>query len=124
MRAMLAEVSFASTASLFRAGAYAEMIGTVETVLFAPATQRLDRTCYPSPPSGQSSTKEIVRMFGAKMTERRAPELLGRDPDLGGSRRGKKEREMLGYLGDRKNIPCRRSLLLPSVSTEPEMSQL
>ena len=82
---VLAVASFASTASLFQAGAYAALIGPVETVPFAQAIQRLDTTGRPVASDRTVIDQETVRLVDAEVAERRAQELLGREPDLGGT---------------------------------------
>lgn len=81
----LAMVSFAATASLFRAGAYAALIGPVATVPFAQAIQRLDTTGRPVASDRTVIDQETVRLVDAGVAERRAQELLGRDPEFGGT---------------------------------------
>lgn len=85
--AALAVAGFAATASLFRAGAYAALIGPVETVPFSQAIQRLDTTGRPVASDRTVIDQEMVRLVDAEVAERRAQELLGRDPAFGGTYR-------------------------------------
>ena len=64
---VLAVVGFASTASLFRAGAYAALIGPVETVPFAQAIQRPDTTGRPVASDRTVIDQETVRLVDAEV---------------------------------------------------------
>jgi len=83
--AVLALASFVSTASLFRAQAYALLIGTVDTVPFTQAIQRLDTTGHKLASDLTVIDQASVRLVDAEVAERRAQELLGRDPEFGGT---------------------------------------
>ncbi len=85
--AVLAVASFVSTASLFRAGAYAALIGPVDTVAFSQAIQRLDTTGRLVASDRTVIDQETVRLVDAGVAERRAQELLGRDPEFGSTYR-------------------------------------
>ena len=76
---------FVSTASLFRASAYAALIGPVDTVPFSQAIQRLDANGRPVASDRTVIDQETVRLVDADVAERRAQELLGRDPEFGGT---------------------------------------
>lgn len=82
---VLAIAGFALTASLFQASAYAALIGTVEIVPFAQAIQRLDTTGRLLASDRTVIDQETVRLVDADVAERRAQELLGRDPEFGGT---------------------------------------
>ena len=82
---VLIVASFVSTASMFRAAAYASLIGTVETVPFTQAIQRLDTTGHPVASDKTVIDQASVRLVDADVAERRAQELLGRDPEYGGT---------------------------------------
>ena len=83
--AVLAVLSFASTASLFRARAYAALIGPVEIVPFAQAVQLLDTAGHSAASNVTVIDQETVRLVDADVAVRRAQELLGRDPEFGGA---------------------------------------
>jgi len=83
--AVLATASFVSTPSLFRAGAYAALIGPVDTVPFSQIIQRLDTTGRLVASDRTVIEQETVRLVDASIAERRAQELLGRDPEFGGT---------------------------------------
>lgn len=83
--AVLAATGFASTSSLLWAGAYAALIGPVETVPFAQAIQRLDTIGHPVASDRTIIDQETVRLVDASVAERRAQELLGRDAEFGGT---------------------------------------
>jgi hypothetical protein len=84
---VLAAVSFFSTASVFRARAYADLIGKVETVRFAEAIQRMDIVGRPVASDKTVIDQESVRLVDADVAERRAQELVGGDPEFGGTYR-------------------------------------
>jgi hypothetical protein len=83
--AVLIVVSFLATTSLFRASAYASLIGRVETIPFAQAIQRLDTTGHTVAADKTVIDQASVRLVDADVAERRAQELLGRDPEFGGT---------------------------------------
>ncbi len=83
--AVLAVVSFVSTASIFHAASYASLIGQVVTVPFPRAVQRLDTTGQVLASDRTVIDQASVRLVDSEIAERRAQELLGGDPEFGGT---------------------------------------
>ncbi len=83
--AVLAVGGFVSTASIFHAGSYASLIGQVATVPFPAAIQRLDTTGHSLASDRTVIDQASVRLVDADIAERRAQELLGADPEFGGT---------------------------------------
>ena len=83
--AVLAVVSFVSTASIFHAASYASLIGPVVTLPFTKAVQRLDTTGQVLASDRTVIDQASVRLVDSEIAERRAQELLGGDPEFGGT---------------------------------------
>jgi hypothetical protein len=81
----LAVFAFGSTASVFHANAYARLLGHVSTIPFAQAVQRLDTSGNALASDRTVIDQATVRLVDSEIAERRAQELLGSDPDLGGT---------------------------------------
>jgi hypothetical protein len=82
---VLIVASFISTMGIFRAGAYASLLGRVETVPFTQAIQRLDIADHSVASDKTVIDQASVRLVDADVAERRAQELLGSDPEFGGT---------------------------------------
>jgi len=83
--ALLVAVSFFSTASIFHAGGYASLLGKVETIPFEQAVQRLDTGGRAVGSDQTVIDQQSVRQVDRGLAERRAQELIGKDPEFGGT---------------------------------------
>ena len=74
-----------TTAPMFRADSYASILPKPSHVSFEKAMQRLDTGGHPLSNDATVIDQNDVRLVDSTLAERRAQELLGRDPEFGGT---------------------------------------
>jgi hypothetical protein len=82
---LLIGVGFFTTCSIFRADAYASLLGRVETVSFEKAIQRLDTAGHVTASDRTVIDQDSVRLVDRGVATRKAQELIGKDPEFGGA---------------------------------------